>query len=224
MVCAGSGDRRDRRAQPRPCGRARARPDGRSAHCGARLRLFRSAFRANRDGSTPCRRLSPCMRSASWIDFLVLYSRAAYPRHSLPARAGAICSSARPPCRSPGRRRDSAPARGPCLPMERARGRGPRHRLTLGPLSAPGPLQVFVGPPDASPMTSLPWLVIPGFLVPILLFTHVVIFRGCTRGPKSRSRRMRGSATASQNRPEKKNAGAWGPGVGRRSFWRPGEP
>jgi hypothetical protein len=48
--------------------------------------------------------------------------------------------------------------------------------LTLGPLSAPGPLQVFVGPPDASPMTSLPWLVIPGFLVPILLFTHVVIF------------------------------------------------
>ena len=25
-------------------------------------------------------------------------------------------------------------------------------------------------------MTSLPWLVIPGFLVPILLFTHVVIF------------------------------------------------
>ena len=48
--------------------------------------------------------------------------------------------------------------------------------LTLGPLSAPGPLQVFVGPPDASPMTSLPWLVIPGFLVPILMFTHVVIF------------------------------------------------
>lgn len=48
--------------------------------------------------------------------------------------------------------------------------------LTLGPLSAPGPLQVFVGPPDTSPMTTLPWLIIPGFLVPILLFTHVVIF------------------------------------------------
>ena len=48
--------------------------------------------------------------------------------------------------------------------------------LTLGPLSAPGPLQVFVGPPDTSPMTALPWLIIPGFLVPILLFTHVVIF------------------------------------------------
>ena len=25
-------------------------------------------------------------------------------------------------------------------------------------------------------MTTLPWLIIPGFLVPILLFTHVVIF------------------------------------------------
>jgi hypothetical protein len=48
--------------------------------------------------------------------------------------------------------------------------------LTLGPLSAPGPLQVFVGPPDSSPMTTLPWLIIPGFLVPILLFIHVVIF------------------------------------------------
>ena len=48
--------------------------------------------------------------------------------------------------------------------------------VTLGTLSAPGPLQVFVGPPDSSPMTSLPWLIIPGFLVPILFFIHIVIF------------------------------------------------
>jgi hypothetical protein len=48
--------------------------------------------------------------------------------------------------------------------------------LTLGPLSAPGPLQVFVGPPDSSPMTTLPWLIIPAFLVPCLMFVHVVIF------------------------------------------------
>src|SRR3984957_19356812 len=40
--------------------------------------------------------------------------------------------------------------------------------ISLGTLSAPGPLQVFVGPPDTSPMTTLPWLIIPGFLVPIL--------------------------------------------------------
>jgi hypothetical protein len=48
--------------------------------------------------------------------------------------------------------------------------------VTLGTLSAPGPLQVFVGPPDSSPMTTLPWLLIPGFLVPCLMFLHVVIF------------------------------------------------
>jgi hypothetical protein len=48
--------------------------------------------------------------------------------------------------------------------------------LTLGPLSAPGPLQIFVGPPDSAPMTTLPWLIIPAFLVPILLFIHIAIF------------------------------------------------
>jgi hypothetical protein len=50
----------------------------------------------------------------------------------------------------------------------------------LGALSAPGPLQVFVGPPDSSAMTTLPWLMIPGFLVPILLFLHIVIFTRLT--------------------------------------------
>jgi hypothetical protein len=48
--------------------------------------------------------------------------------------------------------------------------------LTLGPISAPGPRQVFVGPPGSSPMTTLPWLIIPGFLVPSLFFVHLVIF------------------------------------------------
>jgi hypothetical protein len=73
--------------------------------------------------------------------------------------------------------------------------------VTLGTLSTPGPLQLFVGPPDSSAMTTLPWLIIPGFLVPILLFTHIVIFtrlfartqtsepaygwRGAGRQPKS---------------------------------------
>ena len=54
--------------------------------------------------------------------------------------------------------------------------------LTLGPLSAPGPLQVFSGPPDASLMTALPWLIIPGFLVPCLVFLHVVIFARLASG------------------------------------------
>ena len=58
--------------------------------------------------------------------------------------------------------------------------------VTLGALSAPGPLQLFVGPPDSSPMTSLPWLIIPGFLVPILFFIHIVIFtRLLARSPAS---------------------------------------
>jgi hypothetical protein len=64
--------------------------------------------------------------------------------------------------------------------------------LTLGPLSAPGPLQVFVGPPDSSPMTTLPWLIIPGFLVPCLMFLHVVIFARLREDPVSlRSREWR---------------------------------
>jgi hypothetical protein len=48
--------------------------------------------------------------------------------------------------------------------------------VALGALSAPGPLQVFLGPPTSALMTTLPWLIIPGFLVPSLMFIHVVIF------------------------------------------------
>jgi hypothetical protein len=61
--------------------------------------------------------------------------------------------------------------------------------LTLGPLSAPGPLQVFVGPPDSSSMTTLPWLIIPGFLVPCLMFLHVVIFARLAGGEAQASPR-----------------------------------
>jgi hypothetical protein len=57
--------------------------------------------------------------------------------------------------------------------------------IALGALSAPGPLQVFSGPPDSSPMTSLPWLIIPGFLVPCLLFLHVVILARLLGGTQS---------------------------------------
>jgi len=48
--------------------------------------------------------------------------------------------------------------------------------IALGALSAPGPLQAFAGPPTSAIMTTLPWLIIPGFLVPILFFIHVVVF------------------------------------------------
>ncbi len=48
--------------------------------------------------------------------------------------------------------------------------------VALGALSAPGPFQAFAGPPTSAIMTTLPWLVIPGFLVPSLIFIHFVIF------------------------------------------------
>jgi hypothetical protein len=48
--------------------------------------------------------------------------------------------------------------------------------VALGALSAPGPLQAFAGPPTSALMTTLPWLIIPGFLVPALMFIHIVIF------------------------------------------------
>jgi hypothetical protein len=47
--------------------------------------------------------------------------------------------------------------------------------IALGALSAPGPLQTFAGPPTSAMMTTLPWLIVPGFLVPSLIFIHVVI-------------------------------------------------
>jgi hypothetical protein len=48
--------------------------------------------------------------------------------------------------------------------------------IALGALSAPGPLQTFAAPPTSGIMTTLPWLIVPGFLVPSLIFIHVVIF------------------------------------------------
>src|SRR5271170_4124961 len=48
--------------------------------------------------------------------------------------------------------------------------------VALGALSAPSPLQIFVDPPTSALITALPWLIIPGFLVPSLMFVHLVIF------------------------------------------------
>lgn len=47
--------------------------------------------------------------------------------------------------------------------------------------SSPGPIQIFVGPPNSSLMTALPWLLIPCFLVPCYLFIHIVIFNRLAR-------------------------------------------
>ena len=48
--------------------------------------------------------------------------------------------------------------------------------VTLGTLSAPGPLYFLTAEPATGLMSTLPWLIIPAFLVPILATTHLVIF------------------------------------------------
>jgi hypothetical protein len=48
--------------------------------------------------------------------------------------------------------------------------------VSLGVLSSPGPLRRIFAEPGAGLMTSLPWLLIPGFLVPLLVTTHLAIF------------------------------------------------
>ncbi len=123
-------DRRDRRAQSRAWRRARARPHRRFARGGAHRRLFRSPFRAKRDGPNP-------------------FARACRPPCDPPPGVHVSCSlRQRPPScairaeRGRGRyvhRRDRPagrlgggairrPRAARCLAMERARGRGPRHR------------------------------------------------------------------------------------------------
>jgi hypothetical protein len=46
----------------------------------------------------------------------------------------------------------------------------------LGATSSPGPLQIFTVSPDSSLMTTLPWILIPCFLVPASFALHVAIF------------------------------------------------
>jgi hypothetical protein len=48
--------------------------------------------------------------------------------------------------------------------------------VSLGVASTPGPLHLIQTTPDATLMRTLPWFLIPGFLVPILLATHLVLF------------------------------------------------
>jgi hypothetical protein len=43
----------------------------------------------------------------------------------------------------------------------------------LGATSALGPLRLFFATPDSSLMVTLPWLLIPGFLLPLLTTVHV---------------------------------------------------
>jgi hypothetical protein len=55
--------------------------------------------------------------------------------------------------------------------------------IILGPASSPGPLQVFATPPAGVMLTTLPWLLIPAFIVPILALLHIAIFHRLGRKP-----------------------------------------
>jgi hypothetical protein len=46
----------------------------------------------------------------------------------------------------------------------------------LGAISSPGPARLMFAEPGSAIMTTLPWLLIPGFLVPLLFAVHIAIF------------------------------------------------
>jgi hypothetical protein len=46
----------------------------------------------------------------------------------------------------------------------------------LGVFSSPGPQRLILAEPSSAIMTTLPWLLIPGFLVPLLFAVHIGIF------------------------------------------------
>lgn len=47
--------------------------------------------------------------------------------------------------------------------------------IALGTLSAPSPFQVFHQTPSSAIIPTLPWLLIPGFLVPCFFFLHIIV-------------------------------------------------
>ena len=48
--------------------------------------------------------------------------------------------------------------------------------VTLGALSAPGPIRLLFDDPSTALIGSLPWILIPCFLVPSLSFVHLIVF------------------------------------------------
>ncbi|SRR5712692_4906112 len=48
--------------------------------------------------------------------------------------------------------------------------------IGLGTMSSPGPVRLIFAEPSSAIMTTLPWLLIPGFIVPILFAVHIGIF------------------------------------------------
>lgn len=59
--------------------------------------------------------------------------------------------------------------------------------IGLGVVSSPGPTQLIFGQPDSSIMTLLPWLIIPGFLVPLLITAHLALLYRIWREARPRA-------------------------------------
>jgi hypothetical protein len=59
--------------------------------------------------------------------------------------------------------------------------------ISLGVMSATGsPLRIFTDGPDTSLMIALPMFLIPGFLVPLLMLTHLAVFARLWRADPAR--------------------------------------
>lgn len=60
--------------------------------------------------------------------------------------------------------------------------------VTLGALSAPGPSRVFFDDPGSGLMSTIPWILIPCFIVPSLMFVHLAVFYRTLRVPAAEGR------------------------------------
>jgi hypothetical protein len=69
--------------------------------------------------------------------------------------------------------------------------------VTLGALSAPGPSRVFFDEPGSALMSSVPYILIPCFLVPSLSFVHLVVFYQTLRMPAADGRNSLMTTSAS---------------------------
>ena len=63
--------------------------------------------------------------------------------------------------------------------------------IGLGAVSAPGPLQLITASPETTMMPTLPWLIIPAFIVPLLAAIHLAIYYRLTGRGSEVVRRQR---------------------------------
>jgi hypothetical protein len=68
--------------------------------------------------------------------------------------------------------------------------------VTLGALSAPGPIRLLFDDPSSALIGSLPWILIPCFLVPSLSFVHLIVFYRTLRTRASEDRNAPAATSA----------------------------